>query len=344
MVFSESKWRTVLAFGLMLSAVTAYQAPAVAGDGLDRRSVERFGPGRLGIPAETGSSRSFAEASSMDKVTICHIPPGNPENAHTITIDISALPAHLAHGDTLGPCPIPSCACTVTQGDLVEEILPLVGPMDMASLYSYNDPFPMSGDTGWEVSDTSLLFLYEESLTNEVSLVAIHDRALDGGGGAAIFHFDGLPVGTILAVEDDPGLMNDNYFLNPPVADVWWQWGPCCTDGLAFGQVGCEFEITIDGQFNHMQGGTITAWEFLSGDLDAPEVIPLTIGEPVTITCAPADGKVTLCHIPPGNPANAHQITVDASAVPAHLAHGDTEGPCPEKAGPDRTPELQLAR
>jgi hypothetical protein len=40
-------------------------------------------------------------------------------------------------------------------------------------------------------------------------------------------------------------------------------------------------------------------------------------------------GKVTLCHIPPGNPGNAHTITVGASAVPAHLAHGDTLGPCP---------------
>lgn len=38
------------------------------------------------------------------KVTICHIPPGNPANAHTIRVDESALPAHLAHGDYLGPC------------------------------------------------------------------------------------------------------------------------------------------------------------------------------------------------------------------------------------------------
>jgi hypothetical protein len=39
------------------------------------------------------------------QVTICHIPPGNPDNAHTITVGASAVPAHLAHGDTLGPCP-----------------------------------------------------------------------------------------------------------------------------------------------------------------------------------------------------------------------------------------------
>ncbi|NVO02984.1 MAG: carboxypeptidase regulatory-like domain-containing protein [Bacteroidetes bacterium] len=37
-------------------------------------------------------------------VTICHIPPGNPGNAHTITINSNALQAHLAHGDYLGSC------------------------------------------------------------------------------------------------------------------------------------------------------------------------------------------------------------------------------------------------
>ncbi|MEQ9029208.1 MAG: hypothetical protein RLP44_10890, partial [Aggregatilineales bacterium] len=41
------------------------------------------------------------------------------------------------------------------------------------------------------------------------------------------------------------------------------------------------------------------------------------------------EGTVTVCHIPPGNPANAHEITIGASAVSAHLAHGDSVGPCP---------------
>src|SRR3989344_5568569 len=39
------------------------------------------------------------------KITICHIPPGNPENAHSIEIDEEAWPAHEAHGDTMGECP-----------------------------------------------------------------------------------------------------------------------------------------------------------------------------------------------------------------------------------------------
>ena len=38
--------------------------------------------------------------------------------------------------------------------------------------------------------------------------------------------------------------------------------------------------------------------------------------------------KVLICHRPPGNPGNSRTLSVSPSAVPAHLAHGDTEGPC----------------
>lgn len=38
-------------------------------------------------------------------VTICHYPPGNPENAKTLTVGIPAAKAHMAaHGDTMGSC------------------------------------------------------------------------------------------------------------------------------------------------------------------------------------------------------------------------------------------------
>lgn len=38
------------------------------------------------------------------RVPICHIPPGNPENAHTLWIAREAVRAHLDHGDYLGRC------------------------------------------------------------------------------------------------------------------------------------------------------------------------------------------------------------------------------------------------
>ncbi|MBI4701112.1 MAG: hypothetical protein HY744_08130 [Deltaproteobacteria bacterium] len=42
-----------------------------------------------------------------DKIVICHFPPGDPDNPQTIEIPPSALAAHLAHGDYLGPCVAP---------------------------------------------------------------------------------------------------------------------------------------------------------------------------------------------------------------------------------------------
>jgi hypothetical protein len=138
------------------------------------------------------SGCSSSPTGPDDKVTVCHVPPGNPGNAHTITISRSALPAHLAHGDTEGACP----------------------------------------------TDAST--------------------------------------------------------------------GACCGVGS-----GCEDlpEARCTGA-----GGTFQGAGTSCGDTPPP--------------CAGGD-KVTICHRPPGNPENARTITVSRSALPAHLAHGDTLGPCP---------------
>lgn len=54
-----------------------------------------------------------------------------------------------------------------------------------------------------------------------------------------------------------------------------------------------------------------------------------TVNAPDPRACDPADTKkTTVCHIPPGNPANAHTICVGNAAVPAHLDHGDFVGTC----------------
>ena len=48
----------------------------------------------------------------------------------------------------------------------------------------------------------------------------------------------------------------------------------------------------------------------------------------VAKTAAKGAAKVRVCHVPPGNPGNAHEIVVGAPAVAAHLAHGDHLGAC----------------
>ena len=87
----------------VLCAVTL----ALFGCGGDRQSSPT-------APAQTATAKdgdgSVSAQAAVPKVTICHVPPGNPANAHTITIGAPAVPAHLANhdGDAVGPCPEPT--------------------------------------------------------------------------------------------------------------------------------------------------------------------------------------------------------------------------------------------
>jgi len=53
---------------------------------------------------ELAEEDEVEEGSFGGKTTVCHIPPGNPDKAHTITVGTPAVPAHLAHGDYETPC------------------------------------------------------------------------------------------------------------------------------------------------------------------------------------------------------------------------------------------------
>jgi hypothetical protein len=76
--------------------------------------VLALGLAACGMESESSSYENDQDAlknaganggSGSDKISICHIPPGNPSNAHTIVVGAPAERAHLDHGDTLGECP-----------------------------------------------------------------------------------------------------------------------------------------------------------------------------------------------------------------------------------------------
>lgn len=58
----------------------------------------------VNVHADDGEDHE-GEDQEADQMTICHRPPGNPDNAHTITIGEPAWDAHEGHGDSKGECP-----------------------------------------------------------------------------------------------------------------------------------------------------------------------------------------------------------------------------------------------
>jgi hypothetical protein len=68
--------------------------------------------------------------NNNNKVLVCHIPPGNPDNAHTICISENGVPAHLAHGCHLGACAV------VPDSSNMDDLVVQVSPNPMAEAAS----------------------------------------------------------------------------------------------------------------------------------------------------------------------------------------------------------------
>jgi hypothetical protein len=162
------------------------------------------------------------------------VPPGNPDAAHTVDVGAPAVPAHLAHGDTEGACD--------DGGEDPEE-----NPEEE----------PESDDE----SDAAKVLVCHAPPGNPDNAVTI-----EVGGSAVPAH---------LAHGDTEGECEGD----EPVEDVPGEE---------------EDEEDPDGE----------------------------------------EAKVVVCHVPPGNPENPHTIEVGESALPDHLAHGDTEGECVEEIPP----------
>jgi type IV pilus assembly protein PilY1 len=62
------------------------------------------GGGSGGVDSHSVTTSCTVANDDGQKMTICHLPDGHPENAHTIEISKSAWPAHMLAGDTVGAC------------------------------------------------------------------------------------------------------------------------------------------------------------------------------------------------------------------------------------------------
>ncbi len=145
------------------------------GHGRNHRFARRYG-GPLLPAAAVGASLALATGAAYagvdcsafpcghnnNKVLICHVPPEDPADAHTICISPNAVPAHFANheGDTCGECV--AGAAAVYEGDLGGD--QLVGIDDLLQLIGSWGKCPAEGcpadlDSDGEVGATDLLII-----------------------------------------------------------------------------------------------------------------------------------------------------------------------------------------
>ena len=87
------------------------------------------------------------------KVVICHYPPGTPSKLQDITIDASALKAHLDHGDSVGICSGVTTVPTST---------PTVSPINITVLYPNGGEVLQKGTTQmikWNSTNVSKIYI-----------------------------------------------------------------------------------------------------------------------------------------------------------------------------------------
>jgi PKD repeat protein len=171
-------------------------------------------------------------------------------------------------------------AFAVKQGGACWEVTPLAENKDAVSFYNY---YNFEAHTGLERPDQSLLFLYRDMISKEVSLFVIHDAPGSGSGGKVIFSFQDLPLEATLMLKDDVAnfFVPDTYLFNPPQAQAIWNWTGDHTDGLVISRLRTdELGVKIIPEF--IRG--IDKWNLLSVDRGIVNYIELDKGQPIIIT------------------------------------------------------------
>ncbi len=151
------------------------------------------------------------------------------------------------------------------QGAFSTPITPLTQAGSAVDFYRFANDQP---NTGLEVANQALVFLYRDANTRALSLIIILSKPGNVGGGEATLRFDGLPSTAQITLRDDA---SDTYEFTPPAATMTWRWLAERADGVVINGLPDEFEIVITPTF--IRG--IDGWQVLSGDPISPERLQL---------------------------------------------------------------------
>lgn len=140
-------------------------------------------------------------------------------------------------------------------------IKPFLGVESAKKHYSYGHPISHSANTGNEISDAIVVYLYQEQnfgnpANSKLSLVYINDKPKDGSQGRS--EVDIAVSGTDLShfgvqTTDDPHAFTDSVTINGAKTHIHgrWRWWRCCTDGMTLGTLPSDFSLNFT--FSHLQ-------------------------------------------------------------------------------------------
>jgi hypothetical protein len=262
-------------------------------------------------------------------IQICHIPPGNPAAAATMTIPQSAWPMHQGHGDVQGACSgtkLTICyngqnitvSQTVwpvyqnlgaTQGPCPPRTVTIchIPPGNPAAAQTLTIPetawasHQAHGDVQGPCSTTMVVICYQgQTMTVSQSVWPVYQN-LGATQGAC-------PPRQITICHIPPG--NPTAPVTMTINENQW----AAHQGHGDVQGACATQQTT----LCYQGQTVTV---SNTAVQALLSLGATQG-----ACPPQE--IQICHIPPGNPSGAMTITIPQSAWAAHQGHGDVQGAC----------------
>jgi len=124
-------------------------------------------------------------AQGLEKVAICHIPSGDPDNAHTIVIARAAVQSHLDHGDILGPCGGQATSTPDTTAPNISNISSSVATNTADIIWNTDE---LSNSKAWYSTTTPMVL--DSSLSVELTnLVASHAVSLSNLDASTTYYF-----------------------------------------------------------------------------------------------------------------------------------------------------------
>ncbi len=270
-----------------------------------------------------------------EKITICHIPPGNTGNPQQIEIPLSAWPAHQAHGDLLGPCPEEEeekiVICHIPPGNAgnAREIeIPLSAWPAHQAHGDLLGPCPDIEEEDEQIT----ICMTVQGVPTTMQIMSSEWSAYEGLGatmGACPEVEEPVEEEKLMICHIPPGNSGNPQQIEIPLS----AWPAHQAHGDVLGPCP-EVEEPVEEEkliICHIPPGNpdnpqqieipLSAWPAHQAHGDILGPCPTEEEE---------EEKVVICHFPPGNNGNPQQIEIALAAWPAHQAHGDLLGPCPE--------------